>query len=83
MTRYFIGFPGNFGFEGFDDGHRSLFEKRRFDNNDMILHFDGQAMMRASLDLVYALGHLHQIDFLLATEILIPDSHHDSAQRPL
>ena len=48
----------NLLFDSFDNGDRPFFEKRRFDHDHMVLHFNGHAVMIATFDVIDALRNL-------------------------
>src|SRR5438093_1321573 len=49
-------------FHSFDDGDRPFLEKRRFDHDHMILHFNSHAVMIASFDVAKGIYHIKGSD---------------------
>src|SRR5438093_12777379 len=79
----FDGFSRDLLFHRFDDSDGPFLEKRRFDHDYMILHFNSHAVMIAAFDVIDALRYLDQFDLLFTAEIEIIHTHDESAHRPL
>src|SRR4029077_19721776 len=69
--------------DGFYHRIRSLFVKRPLDSDEMVAHLYDNRIVRASLNLVDAVGYLNEFHGRISTKILIATFPCHSSQEPL